>query len=66
MIWNTRKIENNQKNKKRIQKTKDRLRSLWDNFKHTNIHITGVSEREEKEQEIENLFEKNNNGRKCP
>ena len=30
---------------------------LWDNIKHTNIHIIGVSEREEKEKGAENLFE---------
>ena len=34
-----------------------RLRNLQDNFKHSNICITGVSEGEEEEQEIENLFE---------
>ena len=29
-----------------------------DNFKHTNIHIMGVPEGEEIEQEIKNLIEK--------
>ena len=44
---------------KRIKKKKeDRLRSLWDIFKHTNIQIIGVPEGENVEQEIENLFEK--------
>ena len=43
---------------KRIQKNKDRLRSLWDISKCTNIQIIGVPEVEEEEQEIENLFEK--------
>ena len=33
------------------------LRNLWDNFKHSNIQITGVPEGEKEEQEIENLFE---------
>ena len=41
----------------RIQKSEERLRNLWDNFKHSKIRITGVSEGEEQEQEIENLFE---------
>ena len=36
----------------------DSLRSLWDNFKPSNICIIGVPEGEEKEQEIGNLFEK--------
>ena len=34
--------------------------NLLDIFKHTNIWIIGVPEGEEGEQEIENLFEKNN------
>ena len=34
------------------------LRNLWDNFKHSSIGILGVSEGEEEEQEIENLFGK--------
>ena len=32
--------------------------SLWNNIKCTNIHIMRVPEREEREQEIKNLFEK--------
>ena len=61
MIWNIRKKKtshHNNKKKKIIQKNENRLRSLWDNFKHTNVRILGVPEEEEKEQEIENLFEK--------
>ena len=42
----------------RIQKYKERLRNLQDNFKCSNILIIGVPELEEEEQEIENLFEK--------
>ena len=34
----------------------DRLRTLWD-FKCSNIEIIGILEGEEKEQEIESLFE---------
>ena len=36
MIWNIRKkktTDRNSKNQKEIQKIKDRLRSLWNNFK---------------------------------
>ena len=54
-------IQPEQNEKTRIQKNKERLRNLWDNFKHFNIQITGVPG-EEEEQEIENLFEKNNEG----
>ena len=42
----------------RIQKNEDRLRNLWDNFKHSNIRVIGVSEGQEEDQEIENLLEK--------
>ena len=44
--------------KEEIKKNEERLRNLWDNFKHSNIWIIGVPEGEEEEQEIENLFEK--------
>ena len=38
-------------------KNEERLRKLWDNFKHSSLRITGVPEGEEQEQEVENLFE---------
>ena len=34
------------------------MQKLWDNFKRTNIHIIGVSEGEDTEQDIGNIFEK--------
>ena len=43
--------------KQEFRKNEERLRNLWDNFKHSNIWIIGVPEGEEYEQEIENLFE---------
>ena len=46
----------------RIRKNEERLRNLQDILKHSNIRIIGVPEGEEEEQEIENLFEKNNEG----
>ena len=33
------------------------IRRLWDNSKRTNLQIIGMSEGEEEEQDIENLFE---------
>ena len=42
---------------KRIRTKKDSVSSLWDNFKHSNIRIIGMP-KEEKEQEIGNIFEK--------
>ena len=46
-------VKNNQSEQheeKRIQKNKDSISSLWCNFKHSNIHVIGVSEGEEQEQ----------------
>ena len=43
--------------KQEFKKNKERLRDLWDVFKHSNIWIIGVPEGEEEEQEVENLFE---------
>ena len=51
-------LNQNSKKKKRIQKNEDRLRSLWDNFKHSNIRIIRVVGGEEEEQETENIFDK--------
>ena len=36
-----------QNKEKRMERNEDSLRVLWDNIKHNNIHITGVSEGEE-------------------
>ena len=43
--------------KQNLKRNEERLRNLWDNFKRSNIQITGVPEGEEQQQEIENLFE---------
>ena len=53
-----KKIQSEKQEEKRTPKNEDSINSLWDNFKRSNIHIIGVSEREEEQQEIENLFEK--------
>ena len=50
-------IQPEQNEKRRIQKTEERLRNLQDNSKRSKIQIIQVLEREEEEQEIENLFE---------
>ena len=42
----------------RIQKTEERLRNLWGNFKCSNIRIIGVPGGEEEEQGMEYLLEK--------
>ena len=51
-------ITSEEQNKvKRMKRTEDSLRDLWDNFKHTNIQIIGVSEEEEKKKGYEKFFE---------
>ena len=42
---------------KRIKRTEDSLRDLWDNIKRTNIRIIGVPEEEEKKKRYEKIFE---------
>ena len=52
-----RNIQPEQNEKTKIQKNEERLRNLWDNFKHFNIQIIGVPEGKKEEQETENLFQ---------
>ena len=46
-----------QNKKKRMKRTEDNLRDLWDNIKCTNIHIIEVPEGEEREKGPEKIFE---------
>ena len=50
-------IHPEQNEETRIWKNEENLTNLWHNLKHSNIWIIGVSEGEEEEQNIENLFE---------
>ena len=50
-------ISEEQNKVKRMKRTEDRLRDLWDNIKCTNIQIIGVPEKEEKNKEYEKIFE---------
>ena len=50
--------QSEQPGQKIIIKKEESVKSLWDNFKWSNIGIIGVTEGEEKAQEIGNLFEK--------
>ena len=46
-----------QNKEKRMKRNEDSLRDFWDNIKHTNIHIIGVPEGEEREKGSEKIFE---------
>ena len=50
-------IQLQQNEETRMRNNEKRLRNLWDYFKQLNIHIMGVLEGKEEEQQIENLFE---------
>ena len=51
-------ITSEEQNKgKRMKRTEDSLRDLWDNIKHINIWIIGVQEEEEKKKGYEKIFE---------
>ena len=48
-----KEAKNNQseeQEEKRIQKIEDSVSSLWDNFKHSNIHIIGGGGRRDRER----------------
>ena len=42
---------------KRLKRTEDSLRDLWDNIKCTNVRIIGLPEEEEKKKGYEKIFE---------
>ena len=46
-----------QNKEKRMKRTEDSLRDLWDNIKHINVQIIGVPEEEEKKKGTEKIFE---------
>ena len=50
-------ISEEQDKVKRMRRTGDSFRDLWDNIKCTNIQIIGVPEEEEKKKGYENIFE---------
>ena len=52
-----RNIQPEKNEETRIQKNKERLRNLWDNFKSSNFQFAGGPKGEEQQQVIENFFE---------
>ena len=53
-----------QKRAKILKRNEESLRELWDNIKHTNIHIIGMPEGEERERDRKNI--RRDNSRKLP
>ena len=52
-------ITSEEQNKvKRMKRTEDSLRDLWDNINCTNIQMIGVPEEEEEKKGCEKIFEK--------
>ena len=50
-------ITSEEQNKvKRMKRTENTLKDLWDNIKHINILIIGVPEKEEKKKGYEKIF----------
>ena len=49
-----------QKREKRLKTNEESLRELWDNVKHTNIHIIRVPEGEERERVTEKNIPRDN------
>ena len=61
VIWNIRKQEitnQNNKKKKESKKNENSVNSLWDNFKRSNICITGVSEENRNSKKLEIYLKK--------
>ena len=44
--------------KKEFKKNEERIRNLWENFKHSNIQIIGLPEEEEKKQKLKTYLNK--------
>ena len=52
-------ITSEEQNKiKRMKRTEDSLRDLWDNIKHTNIQIIGVQEEGEKRKGMRKILKR--------
>jgi len=51
-------ITSEEQNKvKRMKRTEDSLRDLWDNIKHINMPIIGFPEEEERKKKYDKIFE---------
>ena len=50
--------QSEQQEEKRIQKNEDSVSILWDNFKHSNIHIMGCQKEKRKSKKLEIYLKK--------
>ena len=50
-------IEFEKEKEKRLKKSEENLKELWDTIKWTNTHFVGIPVREEKERCRERIFE---------
>ena len=50
--------ENQIKKKRKKERKKASIRDLWDNIRSANLHKRGITEGEEKEKGVENIFGK--------
>ena len=57
-------IDSENQKEKRMKKTKQSLRDLCDSIKHTNVHIMGIRDEEEKESGRKNMC--TSDGRNLP
>ena len=53
-----RNIQLEQNEETRIQKNEERLRNLWDNFKHFNIRIIGMQKEKRKSKKLKTYLNK--------
>ena len=51
-------IQLEQNEETRIQKNEERLRNLWDNFKHSNIQIIGCQKEKSKSKKLKSYLNK--------
>ena len=52
------RIQPEQNEETRIQKNEERLRNLWNNFKHSSIWITGVPKEKNKSKKLKTYLKK--------
>ena len=52
--------QSGQQTENQMKKQESNIRRLWDYIKQANLHIIGIAQGEEKDNEVENIFEEIN------